>query len=63
MHTNISRLINKEMDRKEFLKYGAGVALAVVGITGLLNTLFNVGGTSESEQSGFVGYGGSTYGR
>lgn len=54
----IAQLMNKEMDRKDFLKYGAGVVLAVVGITGLLNTLLRVGG--ESNRSG---YGAAPYGR
>lgn len=57
----IAKLMNKEMDRKDFLKYGAGVALAVVGVTGLLNTLLRLGG--ESDTSKTAGYGSSPYGR
>ena len=58
----ISQLMNKEMDRKDFLKYGAGVMLAVVGITGLLNTLLRVGGESDTSKTS-NGYGASPYGR
>ncbi len=65
MKHGIAKLMNKEMDRKDFLKYSAGVMLAVVGVTGLLNTLFNLSGSPEaaeqSKSSG--GYGGSAYGR
>lgn len=58
---NIAKLLNKEMDRKDFLKYGAGVALAVIGISGLLNTLLRLGGESDAKQT--AGYGASPYGR
>lgn len=53
--------MNKEMDRRDFLKYGAGVVLAVVGITGLLNTIFKIGESDASKTSN--GYGSSPYGR
>lgn len=52
--------MNKEMDRKDFLKYGAGVALAVVGVTGLVNTLLRLGDSNTSKMNG---YGSSPYGR
>lgn len=58
---NIAKLLNKEMDRKDFLKYGAGVALAVIGVSGLLNTLLRLGGESDTSKVG--GYGASPYGR
>jgi hypothetical protein len=57
----IALLMNKEMDRKDFLKYGAGVALAVIGITGFLNTVLRLGG--ESDAANTTGYGASPYGR
>jgi hypothetical protein len=47
------------MDRKDFLKYSGGVLLAVIGVTGLLNTLFKVG--NDDNHKG--GYGTSSYGR
>ncbi len=59
-NSDIAKLMNKEMDRKDFLKYSGGVLLAVVGVTGLLNTLLRVGGEDSSPKSG---YGSSAYGR
>lgn len=59
-NTNIAKLMSKQMDRKDFLKYSGGVLLAVVGITGLLNTLLQVGGEDSNPKGG---YGGSAYGR
>lgn len=59
-NNNLARLMNKEMDRKDFLKYSGGVLLAVVGVTGLLNTLLRLGGDDSSQKGG---YGSSAYGR
>jgi hypothetical protein len=56
----IARLMSKEMDRKDFLKYSGGVLLAVVGVTGLMNALFHIGGEQNSGTRG--GYGSSSYG-
>jgi len=58
---NLAKLLNKEMDRKDFLKYSVGVALAVVGVTGLLNTILRLGGESDAAKTN--GYGASPYGR
>lgn len=55
----IVELMTKEMDRKDFLKYSVGVALAVVGVSGLLNTLLRLG--NDRPQS--HGYGAAPYGR
>lgn len=60
MNEQLARLMSKEMDRKDFLKYGGGVLLAVLGISGLLNTLLRLGGDRGSSKGG---YGGSAYGR
>lgn len=70
----IQALVQKEMDRKEFLKYGGGLLLAVIGVTGLLRVLLGsqegIAGKSVSttttstgaaEKAG--GYGMSAYGR
>lgn len=57
-NNNITKLLTKEMDRKDFLKYSGGVLLAVIGVTGLLNTLSKVG---NDDRKG--GYGTSAYGR
>ena len=56
----IARIMSKEMDRKDFLKYSGGVLLAVVGITGLLETLSRIGSDGKRQTGG---YGGSSYGR
>lgn len=60
-NNNLARLMNKEMDRKDFLKYSGGVLLAVVGVTGLLNTLLRLGNEDSNKKNG--GYGSSAYGR
>jgi hypothetical protein len=61
---NITSLMSKEMDRKNFLKYTGGVLLAVVGVTGLINTLLKLGGEpTESSESRKSGYGGNGYGQ
>jgi hypothetical protein len=56
-NNHITKLLTKEMDRKDFLKYSGGVLLAVIGVTGLLNTLSKVGDDHKN------GYGTSAYGR
>jgi len=60
---NVAQLMSKEMDRKDFLKYSGGVVLAVIGITGLLNTLLKLGGDSHGSGPSRGGYGGSSYGK
>jgi len=60
MNNQIAHLMSKEMDRKDFLKYSGGVLLAVIGVSGLLNTLLRLGGDHGSTRGG---YGGRTYGR
>jgi hypothetical protein len=59
-NNHIARLMSKEMDRKDFLKYSGGVLLAVIGVSGLLNTLLRLGGDQQDNPRG---YGGSSYGR
>lgn len=64
INKKVVRLMSKEMDRKDFLKYSGGVFLAVVGVSGLLNTLLKLGGETPSDSSvGGSGYGGSAYGK
>jgi len=60
VNKSVAKLMTKEMDRKDFLKYTGGVVLAVIGVTGLMNTLMKLGG-NDNHQSG--GYGGSAYGK
>lgn len=71
----IQALVQKEMDRKEFLKYGGGLLLAVIGVTGLLRVVLGshdnsgIAGKSVSTTTtttpaeGNGGYGMSAYGR
>jgi hypothetical protein len=58
----IARIMSKEMDRKDFLKYSGGVLLAVIGVTSLLSTLSRLGGDSHENESKDT-YGSSPYGR
>ena len=58
-NNHIAKLLSKEMDRKDFLKYSGGVLLAVIGVTGLLNTLSKIGNDDNNKG----GYGTSSYGR
>ena len=60
INQQIATILNKEMDRKAFLKYSGGVLLAVIGVTGLLNALSGIGGEENTPKSG--GYGGTPYG-
>ncbi len=60
-NNQVAQLMSKEMDRKEFLKYGGGVLLAVIGVTGLLNTIFRL--SNSQSEGGRSGYGSSSYGR
>ena len=57
-NNRFARLMSTEMDRKDFLKYSGGVFLAVIGVTGLLNTLSRLGDDHDKS-----GYGTSAYGR
>jgi len=59
----------KEMDRKEFLKYGLTITLALVGVTGLVRTLVGshngaglVGSAAKVPENSNA-YGASAYGR
>ena len=62
----LKALTEKEMDRKDFLKYVGTVMLAVIGVTGVVRLLLGTQGNSstvgsiESKNSG--GYGSSAYG-
>lgn len=38
-HPSIEQLLATKMDRREFLRYAAGVTLGVVGITALVKTV------------------------
>ena len=67
----IGVLLQKEMDRKDFLKYAGGIVLAAIGVTGLVRLILGsqmqqsssssstVGATNSKENGG---YGSSAYG-
>lgn len=59
----IAQLMSKEMDRRDFLKYSGGVLLAVIGITGLINTLVQFGGEEDTPTAKSGGYGSTPYGK
>jgi len=56
---DMHNLLQKEMDRKDFIKHvGVGFA-AIVGITTVLKTISTMGG---SQKQAAAGYGASVYG-
>ena len=57
----ISTVLNKEMDRSEFLRFSIVAIVAVTGIGTLLRTL-NVAGSRQSSQTVANGYGSMPYG-
>jgi hypothetical protein len=58
----VQRLLETEMDRKEFLAYLGGLILAVVGISGLIKSITLPQEHSSSKPSTKGGYGSSAYG-
>lgn len=62
---SITRLMSQKMDRRDFLRYSGGILLAVIGVTGLVNTIFKAGGqqTQTSDKPKSNGYGMSPYGK
>jgi len=52
----LNNLLQKEVDRKEFLTHVGAGALAVIGVTSLLKAL------GEDNKTSSAGYGGSSYG-
>lgn len=57
----ITTVLNKEMDRSEFLRFSIVAIVAVTGIGTLLRTL-NVTGSRQSSQTVANGYGSMPYG-
>lgn len=57
---NPAELLEKEMDRKDFLKHVAFVAVALLGISSFLKTLVDPHHTTKSSAGyGAYGYGGA----
>lgn len=58
---DLSQLLEKEMDRKDFLKHVAVAAIALTGATAVLKALMHQSGTANSKAED-KGYGSSAYG-
>jgi len=58
----LQKLLETEMDRKEFLAYVGALILAVVGIAGIIESLSSPSRQNSTQPNNKVGYGSSTYG-
>jgi len=58
-HKAISDLMNKEMDRKSFLKHTGIAILALTGFSALIGTLTNFGKPHVTSGYGISAYGGT----
>ncbi len=58
----VSELLEKEMDRKDFLKTVGVAAIALTGATAVLRTLTGSTTTPALTQKKALGYGSSIYG-
>lgn len=54
---SVNQLMEKEMDRRDFLKHVGIGFLALTGVAAIVKTLNTIGDTKET-----VGYGGGSYG-
>jgi hypothetical protein len=63
LRDQVETLLSKEMDRKEFLKYGGLILLSVLGITGILRVLIKDSNSTTIQQPSNHGYGSSRYGQ
>jgi len=61
---NFTAILNKEMDRKEFLRYVAAAGLVVAGAGTLMQSLLNLDRSNKSKPANLSasGYGTSAYG-
>jgi hypothetical protein len=59
MKDELDSLLQKEMDRKSFLKHVAIGFAALTGVAAALKTLNSIGGGARTQN---LGYGSSTYG-
>lgn len=55
---NVNQLMEKEMDRRDFLKHVGVGFLALTGVMAIVKTLNTMNGNSQTT----VGYGGGSYG-
>ncbi|MEO5948997.1 MAG: hypothetical protein ABIP74_01210 [Candidatus Saccharimonas sp.] len=61
---NFTAILNKEMDRKEFLRYIAAAGLVVAGAGTLMQSLLNLDRSHKAQPTNLSasGYGASSYG-
>jgi len=59
---NISELLAKEMDRKDFLKHVGIAVVALTGVAGIISVLSGQRTTSFSQSNISSGYGSMPYG-
>lgn len=67
MQLNLDGILQKEMDRKDFLKHVAVGAVAATGVGTLIKAFAPQAGVNFGQQTGSIqnqvyGYGGSVYG-
>lgn len=61
--SGVKSLLEKDVDRKEFLQYVGVGALGVLGITTVIKNLEELFGKRSNHQVQNAGYGSSPYGR
>lgn len=59
-HALVNKLLEKKMNRKEFLAHIGAGALTVIGVSGLLKNLVNYSSNNRPYRE--VGYGSNDYG-
>lgn len=60
----VDQLLDREIDRKQFLQYSAAIILAAFGVTGLINAILSSGPQLPKKSAPQPsGYGSSGYGR
>jgi len=60
LQNDMQKLLQKEMDRRDFLKHVGIGFVALTGVAALLKTIQSLGDTGSKSQA--VGYGGGAYG-
>lgn len=59
MKQEVDQLLQKQMDRKDFLRHVAIGFAAIAGITTIIKTITSLNGSSKAQS---YGYGANTYG-
>lgn len=62
MNKNLQTVLEKPMNRKQFLGYIGAAVLSVIGVTGMLKAIMHGGSTPKISHNVKQGYGGSSYG-